>query len=224
VEDDSVEPGQLQLTELDAWYGQVQALYGIDLHVNEKEIVGLLGHNGAGKSTLLRSIARLHRKIKGSIDFGGTALAPMKPNEVAVLGVSLVREGARVFETLTVGENLQLAEQLAKRSGRKGRTTEEVLETFPMLKDRRESKAGHLSGGQRQAVSLAAAFISRPRCLLLDEPSTGLAPIIVEEVYATLSRLAEEGVSMLIAEQNPQWLGQVSSRRYVLESGRLVVS
>ena len=121
-------------------------------------------------------------------------------------------------------ENLQLAEQLAKRSGRAGRSTEEVLETFPMLKNRWDSKAGHLSGGQRQAVSLAAAFISRPRCLLLDEPSTGLAPIIVEEVYTTLSRLAEEGVSMLIAEQNPQWLGQVSSRRYVLESGRLVVS
>jgi branched-chain amino acid transport system ATP-binding protein len=212
---------RLTVTDLDAWYGQAQALFGVDLSVDDGEIVGVFGHNGAGKSTLLRVITGLHRQAKGTITFGDAHLERAKPNDIAAQGLSFVREGARTFEGLTVEEHLVLAQRLARRAGRPGRKRDEIFALFPMLSSRREQKAGYLSGGQRQALALASAFATEPVCLLLDEPSTGLAPIVAEEVYKIILDLSQHQVSLLIAEQNPRWLSDICSRGYLLDSGHV---
>jgi branched-chain amino acid transport system ATP-binding protein len=219
--DPAVAHPTLAVGGLDAWYGQAQVLYGIDLTVEASEIVGIFGHNGAGKSTLLRSIVRVHLQTRGEIRFGSRRLDGLRSHEVALAGCTLAREGAPVFETMTVDEHIRLGQRLAQRAGRGERTRDEVYATFPLLAERRSSAAGYLSGGQRQALVLATAFASAPACLLLDEPSTGLAPLVAEDLYRSIAALAEQGVAFLIAEQNPMWLAAVSTRGYLLETGHV---
>ena len=214
----------LEISGVDAWYGQAQVLFGVDMAVGPGEVVGVFGHNGAGKSTLLRTVAGVHRQAKGRITDADADLLGLRADTIARRGLYLVREGAKAFQTLTVHENLQLGARLARRSGRQARAMEEIYDLFPLLADRRETQAGLLSGGQRQALALAVGYASHATCLLLDEPSTGLAPSIVETVYEIISRLAEDGASLLIAEQNPDWLSHLATRGYLLETGSVAAS
>lgn len=187
-------------------------------------VVAIFGHNGAGKSTLLRSIARVHRQCSGQVTLDGQRLDEMPAHDAARAGLALVREGARVFDSMTVDEHLDLGTRLAASTGRTPRTEQEIFELFPALEEKRGSRAGYLSGGQRQMLALGAAFASNPRCLLLDEPSAGLAPVVAREIYDKVSELASHGVAVLVAEQNPQWLDTVAGHGYVLETGEVVRS
>jgi branched-chain amino acid transport system ATP-binding protein len=214
-----VATGGLAVDNLDAWYGQAQVLRSISIAVEEHEVVGLFGHNGAGKSTLLRSIAGLHRQASGQVTFGGADLASSRPHVVARAGVRLVREGARVFDTMSVEDQVYLGARLSPRPTPE--VLEETYDLFPILKDRRKELGGYLSGGQRQMLALAVALAGDPQCLLLDEPSTGLAHVVVDQVYASLKVLADRGVALLIAEQTAAQLVAICKRGYLLETGEI---
>jgi ABC-type branched-subunit amino acid transport system ATPase component len=213
----------LRVTNLAARYGDASALFGVDLVVSMGETVGVLGRNGAGKSTLLRSIAGLHAERTGSIVLNDQELPVGKPTDIARTGVSLVREGAMLPKSLTVEENLHLGQQLAVRRGLQGRPLEEVWDWFPLLVPLRKQRAAVLSGGQRQALALATAFVSRPSLLLLDEPSAGLAPVVAQNLFEVIARLADEsGVTSVVVEQSPAWLHGLVERSYLLDLGRIV--
>jgi branched-chain amino acid transport system ATP-binding protein len=216
--------GDLQVESLRAWYGQAQVLRGITMDVPAGTVVAIFGHNGAGKSTLLRSIARVHTQCSGEVVLGDHRLEQMPAHEVARAGLALVREGARVFDSMTVDEHLELGIRLATDTGRTARTEDEIFGLFPALREKRSNRAGYLSGGQRQMLALGAAFASNPRCLLLDEPSAGLAPVVAAEIFGKVAELAAHGVAVLVAEQNPQWLDTVAQHGYVLETGEVVRS
>jgi branched-chain amino acid transport system ATP-binding protein len=212
----------IEVRNLSAWYGQAQALRGVSLTVEAGSVVALIGNNGAGKSTLLRSIARAHRRANGSILLGGDEIIGKRIDEAAALGVSLVREGSRVFDSLTVTECIDAAELLAKRRKTEPRPFEEILEWLPVLRPLRKTMAGYLSGGQRQALALAMAFTSGASCMLLDEPSGGLHESVVESTFYAIGQIAKEGVTLLIAEQKVLWLHNLASKAYVLETGSVV--
>jgi ABC-type branched-subunit amino acid transport system ATPase component len=211
----------LKVTELSAWYGEARALFDVSLSVQPGEVVGVLGDNGAGKSTLLRSIARLHRKTRGSVCFEGHEIIGRSSQELSTLGVGLVREGAIVFPDMTVAEHLTLARRLAERRHQPWRGEEAVYEWLPILGERRQTKAGLLSGGQRQLLALASAAIASPTCLLLDEPSAGLAESILETVFDFVRRIAADGVTLVIAEQSERWIADIADQIYWLEVGRM---
>lgn len=213
----------LRVASLNAWYGQAHVLRDVTVDVPSGTVVALFGHNGAGKSTLLRSIAGLHRQRSGQVLIGGERVDARPAHEVARLGLVLVREGAKVFDTMTVAEHLALGRRLAGKGGRAARTAEEIFDLFPVLAQRRTEQAGLLSGGQRQMLALGSAFGSAPRCLLLDEPSAGLAPSVAEEIYTKVAELSAQGVAVLVAEQNDTWLRDVAERGYLLETGRIVL-
>ena len=213
--------GCLVVDGLSAWYGQVEAVRGVSLHVGRGEVVGLLGRNGAGKSTLLRSIARVHNGASGSVSLEGADVMRLRPDEAAVQGLSLVREGAVVFETLTVREHLMLGKRVAERR-QKSREIDEVAEWFPMIWKLLSAKGGHLSGGERQMLVLAMALLGDPTCLLLDEPSAGLAESVAEAMYESIGRIAEGDVALLVAEQDSRWITGLAKRAYLIEMGELV--
>jgi branched-chain amino acid transport system ATP-binding protein len=206
---------------LNAWYGQAQALFEVGLGVDSREIVGVIGRNGAGKSTLLRSIAGAHAQRAGIVRFGGRELSALSAHQITALGISLVREGGRVFTSLTVDQNLRLGQQTARIRRRAPRSLDEIWEWFPVLASIRSRQAGLLSGGQRQALALAIAFVSDPDLLLLDEPSAGLAPSVAFQIFETVRALTKEGMAILVAEQNLAWLIGLAARVYGLETGRV---
>jgi branched-chain amino acid transport system ATP-binding protein len=212
----------LAVNRLDAWYGQAQVLRQVTVAVAHREVVGLFGHNGAGKTTLLRSIARVHRQTSGDIRWDSLQLDTMRTFDVARRGVRLVREGARVFDTMSVEDQLILGARLSRRP--RGVVLSEVFELFPILRDRLRVFGGYLSGGQRQMLAIAVALAGDPICLLLDEPSTGLAHGIVAQLYETLRALADRGVALLIAEQTSTHLAAISERGYLLETGEIRAS
>ncbi|WP_154768094.1 ABC transporter ATP-binding protein [Nakamurella alba] len=214
----------IRVSGLSARYGQARALVDVEVDVHKEEIVAILGHNGAGKSTLLKSIARVHREARGTIEIGGRSVVELRPNAVAAMGVSLVREGAPVFTHLTVEENLKLGARLGRRRGRDAAAIEDAFEWFPMLGERRHAMAGVLSGGQRQMLCLSQALVSRPDVLLLDEPSAGLAPSMTEAVFQAIQKLCRTGVAVLLAEQDMRWVEGFASRYYVIETGRVAES
>ena len=214
----------LAVTELSVAYGRVQALRGVSLTVEEGETVAVVGPNGAGKSTLLNTIAGRLPPGDGRITFADKEIGGLEAERIARLGLGLVPEGRHVFETLSVGENLKLG-LLASA----GRTTEaqlnELLEhRFPVLIRYLDAPAGRLSGGEQQQLAIARAMAARPRMLLLDEPSLGLAPLLVDEVFALIAQLGEEGTSILIVEQNAHRAIALSSRTYVLKSGEVAMT
>jgi branched-chain amino acid transport system ATP-binding protein len=182
----------------------------------------LLGHNGAGKSTLLRSIARVHAAISGDVLLDGTTIVHEPPATVARMGVGLVREGAPVFGHLTVEDNLRVGERLARHRRLEPEPLSDVWSWFPVLAARRKVMAGYLSGGQRQMLAISCALVARPRVLLLDEPSAGLAPSMAAAVFTAVRTLCSSGMAVLLAEQDMQWVTGFASRTYRLESGRLV--
>ena len=211
----------LELTDVHARYGQVRALHGVSLTVDEGEVVALLGANGAGKTTTLRAISGLVRK-GGEIDFAGQASTSWSPERVARNGIAHVPEGRGILGSLTVWENLRVGAYVRRdRAGIK-RDFERALEHFPWLEQRRSQQAGTLSGGEQQMLALARALVARPRLLLLDEPSLGLAPLVVEEFFRIVRALNEEdGLTVLVVEQNANIALDVSSRAYVLEVGTI---
>jgi branched-chain amino acid transport system ATP-binding protein len=216
----------LELRGVEAFYGRVPALHGIDLEVGEAEAVAVLGANGAGKTTLLRAISRTTRTT-GTLRFGGDDLSALETDGVARAGVGHVPEGRGTFVDLTVDENLRLGTLLRGAKGRREgeRDTAAVLELFPVLHDMRARPAGSLSGGQQQMLAVARALLGRPRLLLLDEPSLGLAPLTTQEIFGRLAELRESwGLSVLIAEQNVRLSLELADRAYVFEAGRVIAS
>ena len=213
----------LELRGVEARYGGLQALHGIDLSVGQGEVVAVLGANGAGKTTTLRAISGTVR-TSGELLFSGGRL-PRRPEAVARAGVAHVPEGRGTFTELTVEENLRLGAYVRRDRAGVRADQEHVLERFPILADRRRQAAGSLSGGEQQQLALARALMQRPRLLLLDEPSLGLAPMLVAELFRVIGELnEEEGLSVLVVEQNATLALSASSRAYVLEVGRVAVA
>jgi branched-chain amino acid transport system ATP-binding protein len=212
----------LEVDRLSVWYGEARALWEVSLHVGESEVVGILGRNGAGKTTLLRALGGFQSRMQGDIRLGGQPLDGLRPDRVAKRGVSFLREGARLPGSLTVLQLLTLSQRLAKARRQAPRSIREIWELFPLLEPLQSRPAALLSGGQRQAASLACAFISAPTLLLLDEPSAGLAPMIVRDLFATIERLAHSGLAVLVVEQSPDWLVGFAERAYLLEVGRII--
>jgi branched-chain amino acid transport system ATP-binding protein len=212
----------LDLRDVEARYGPVQALHGISLEVEEGSVVAVLGANGAGKTTTLRAISNTVRR-SGELRFDGKPLGRRGPEEVARLGIAHVPEGRGTFSELTVWENLRLGAYTQRGSIKSD--TERVFSYFPWLEDRRGQAAGTLSGGEQQMLALARAFVQRPRLLLLDEPSLGLAPVLVTEIFRIIRELNErEGLTVLVVEQNAHIALQLAKTAYVLEVGRVALS
>lgn len=215
----------LQVEGLTAGYGAIEVLQGIDLDVAEGEVVCLIGSNGAGKSTTMGAVSGLLRPVSGSIRLEGEQIERLPAERIVTKGVSLVPEGRRVFQPLSVFENLEMGAYRRRREGRE-KLLEQlnfVYEIFPRLKERSSQAAGTLSGGEQQMLAIGRALMSRPRLLILDEPSMGLAPMVVQEIFSVIRRLNNEGISILLAEQNARMALAVSSRGYVLQSGEIVL-
>jgi branched-chain amino acid transport system ATP-binding protein len=214
--------GMLVLKNLSARYGAVQALTEVDLHVAAGEVVTLIGANGAGKSTTLKSVAGLVHPVSGDILFEGRSIARMPAHKIAALGLALVPEGRAIFATLSVRENLEMGAYLRPARERTA-TLEEVFALFPRLKERLKQNAGTLSGGEQQMLAIGRALMARPRLLLLDEPSLGIAPLLVKSIYQGIDAINRAGVTILVVEQNAHLALRHSHRAYVLETGRLVM-
>jgi branched-chain amino acid transport system ATP-binding protein len=213
----------LQIVNVSARYGAIQVLRRVTFHVQEGEIVALIGANGAGKSTLLRVISGLHRASQGDIVFQGTPIQRLAPERIVRAGLVQVPEARQLFPNLTVLENLQLGGAL---HGRKhiAEALDRMFALFPVLAQRLTQKAGTLSGGEQQMLSVARALMARPRLLILDEPSLGLAPLVVEEIYAAIRLLHSQGTTILLVEQNAMGALGIAQRAYVLETGRIVLA
>ena len=214
----------LEVEEIHTFYGSIEALKGVSLEVNEGEIVTLIGSNGAGKSTTLRSVSGLTPPRVGSIRFDGHEIGETPPQEIVGLGISQAPEGRRIFPRMTVTENLELGAFLRRDTSEMAEDTERVFNLFPRLKEREKQKAGTMSGGEQQMLAIGRALMARPKLLLLDEPSMGLAPILVERIYETIAAINEQGTTILLVEQNANYALGVSRRGYVLETGKVALS
>ncbi|MGE5252857.1 MAG: ABC transporter ATP-binding protein [Planctomycetaceae bacterium] len=213
----------LEIKNLDVFYGDAQALWDVSLLVKEGEIVTLLGANGAGKSTTLRTISGLLKPRKGSLSLSGVRLDRIEPYQIILHGLCHVPEGRRLFPNMTVWENLSVGAYIPPAWKNRSAAMEEMMEIFPVLKERKNQLAGTLSGGEQQMCAIARAMISRPRVLLLDEPSLGLAPVIVERIFEVIQRINQKGVTVLLVEQNAHIALQVAHRGYVIETGHVVM-
>jgi branched-chain amino acid transport system ATP-binding protein len=214
----------LELRDVHTYYGAIHALKGISLQVYEGEIVTLLGSNGAGKSTTLRSINGLNRPRQGSIHFEGRDITSIAAHSIVKRGIAQSPEGRRLFPRMTVTENLEMgAFQRSDRAAIKA-DMDHVFELFPRLQERRDQKAGTMSGGEQQMCAIGRALMARPKLLLLDEPSLGLAPIFVERIFDIISQINKEGTSILLVEQNALMALDNAHRGYVLETGRIVLA
>lgn len=213
----------LEIENLHVSYGRVEVLHGLSLHVEEGEIVTLLGANGAGKSTTLLTISRLVEATQGSILFDGKDLRKYQSHEVVGLGVAQSPEGRRVFGTMSVEENLLMGAFLVNNVHQRTHTLRWIYELFPRLEERSQQLAGTLSGGEQQMLAIGRALMAQPRLLLLDEPSLGLAPLLVRSIFKTIRRISENGVTVLLVEQNARAALKLASRGYVLEVGNVVM-
>ena len=213
----------LELKNLHTYYGQIHALKGIDLTVNEGEIVTLVGANGAGKSTTLRTISGIVRARSGQVLFNGQDVTQMQPHDIARMGIGHVPEGRRIFPQLTVHENLEIGAWNVKSKKDIEERIEHVFQLFPRLKERITQLGGTLSGGEQQMLAIGRALMLRPRLLMLDEPSMGLAPIVVEHVYEKITEIHRLGVAILLIEQNVSLALSCIQRGYVIETGRVVL-
>jgi branched-chain amino acid transport system ATP-binding protein len=211
----------LEIEGLDAAYGRIRALEGVTLHVDQGEIVTLIGANGAGKTTTLRSISGLIKPTKGSIRFNGQDLLKLSPDQIVKLGISHSPEGRRVFARMTIRENLELGAFTRSSKAEIEADFETVFTTFPRLKERVNQKAGTLSGGEQQMLAIGRALMSRPRVLLLDEPSLGLSPILVQTIFRVIKDINARGTTVLLIEQNARQALSIASRGYVLEVGKI---
>jgi branched-chain amino acid transport system ATP-binding protein len=213
----------LEVRDVEASYGDVQALWGVSVQVRRGEIVALIGANGAGKTTLMRTISGLHRPSAGGVFLEGTPLHTLPPHKVVERGVVLVPEGRHIFSGMKVVENLEIGAFAHGPRRERHATLRRVYEIFPILAERRDSLAATLSGGQQQMLAIGRALMGLPRLLLLDEPSLGLAPIVVQEIFGVIREINRQGVTVLLVEQNARMALRVASRAYVMEQGRVVV-
>jgi branched-chain amino acid transport system ATP-binding protein len=213
----------LELQDVHVGYGNIRALQGVSLTVETGELVALIGSNGAGKTTTLRTVSGLLRPTSGAIRYDGTDITRVSPHRIVELGISHCPEGRHIFGGLTVAENLRLGAVSQRDRGAASEDLQTVLELFPVLKDRLQQSGGTLSGGEQQMLAIARALMSRPRLLLLDEPSLGLAPLMVERIFATIASLKASGRTILLVEQNVHHALDVADRVYVLETGRVTL-
>ena len=213
----------LEIKNLHVKYGNVEVLHGINLHVDEGEIVTILGANGAGKSTTLLAISGLVKPSAGEILFGGNPLHKLPAHKVVQERITQSPEGRRVFGTLTVQENLNLGAFVSKKTERIKKTLEWIYELFPRLKERRGQLAGTLSGGEQQMLAIGRSLMSNPKILLLDEPSLGLAPILVKAIFETVREINQSGVTVVLVEQNARVALKLAHRGYVMEVGNIVL-
>lgn len=213
----------LEVKDIHTSYGAIEALRGISLEVNEDEVVTLIGSNGAGKSTTLRSISGLTHANGGEVRFDGQEITRSPVQDIVGMGIALVPEGRHVFPRMTVRENLDLGAH--RRKGPEiAADLDRVFELFPRLAERHKQKAGTMSGGEQQMLAIGRALMARPRLLMLDEPSMGLAPILVQRIYETIAEIHQSGVAILLVEQNANYALDVSSRGYVLETGEVAIA
>jgi branched-chain amino acid transport system ATP-binding protein len=215
----------LELTDVHTYYGAIHALRGVTISVEEGEIVTLIGSNGAGKSTTLRTISGLLRPREGTITLGGKRIDHLPPHQIVELGVCQSPEGRRVFARMTVHENLHMGAFSRKDGAAKiAEDAEHVYELFPRLRERTSQKAGTLSGGEQQMLAIGRALMSKPRVLLLDEPSMGLAPILVEQIFDIIRTINAEGTTVLLVEQNALMALAIAKRGYILQTGEIVLT
>jgi len=213
----------LEILDLHVHYGGIHAIKGISMKVEEGQIISLIGANGAGKSTTLRTVCGLKEATRGSIKYKGVELTKLDTSEIVKLGVTMVPEGRRVFSNLTVYENLLAGAYLRKDKEGIKKDIEYVFDLFPRLRERINQRAGTLSGGEQQMLAIGRALMSRPKLLLLDEPSLGLAPVLVKEVFQMIKKIHSEGVTILLVEQNAYEALKLCDYGYVLETGRIVL-
>jgi len=214
----------LSIENLDLYYGDAQALDRVSLTVPEGEIVAIVGANGAGKSSLIRSIAGIEKPRGGSIVFKGKNITRMESHAICDLGIGQVAEGRQVFPSLTVQENLEMGAMLPRARGARERTMEQVYAMFPRLAERRAQVAGTMSGGEQQMIAIGRCLMGQPELVMFDEPSLGLAPLVVQEVLHTIRALNGRGLTILLVEQNVAVSLKISNHAYVLENGRVVMS
>jgi branched-chain amino acid transport system ATP-binding protein len=213
----------LEVTDVHAHYGSIEALRGVSLTVDEGEVVTMIGSNGAGKSTTLRSISGLTPATSGKVSFGGEEITRVPAHEIVIRGIALAPEGRHCFPRMTVRENLDLGAFRRRGSGIT-EDLERVYTLFPRLKERARQKAGTMSGGEQQMLAIGRALMARPKLLMLDEPSMGLAPILVQRIYETIGEINRQGVTILLVEQNANYALGISKRGYVLETGKVVLA
>ena len=214
----------LEVKDLHVSYGAIKAVQGISFEMEQGETVALIGSNGAGKSTTLRTISGLEKAKSGSIVFQGQELTKLKPHQIVELGIAHVPEGRRVFARMSVDENLRMGANIIKDRAQIKQDLERVYDIFPRLRERMKQQAGTLSGGEQQMLAMGRALMSEPKLLMLDEPSMGLAPLLVEQIFEIIKSLHKAGSTILLVEQNAQMALQVADRAYVLESGRITLS
>ena len=213
----------LKVENINVYYGAIHAIKGVSFHVDEGEIVTLIGANGAGKSTTLQTISGLLRSRTGSIEFCGENISKLPPHKIVEKGLAQVPEGRLIFLQMSVQENLDMGAYTQSGAG-VGEDIERVFEQFPRLKERRRQIAGTLSGGEQQMLAIGRALMSRPKLLMLDEPSMGLAPILVEQIFEIIQSLHKSGTTILLVEQNAQMALSVADRAYVMETGAISLS
>ena len=213
----------LKVNDINVFYGAIHAVKGVSFEVNEGEVVTLIGANGAGKTTILNTVAGLLHTRTGTIDFNNIHLGHVPAHKILPLGLALVPEGRQIFQQMTVEENLEMG-AYTRPKNEISDSLEDIFNRFPRLKERRKQIAGTLSGGEQQMLAMGRALMSKPKLLMLDEPSMGLAPILVEQVFDIIRSLHKEGTTILLVEQNAQMALSVADRAYVLETGKVTLS
>lgn len=213
----------LQVKELDTFYGNIQALWGVSFHVEEAEVVALVGANGAGKTTLVNTISGLLRPAGGSVEFLGKRIDGLSSHMIVELGISHIPEGRMLFPDMSVRENLEMGAYTKRVWNQRQEILERVYELFPILKLRQGQLARTLSGGEQQMVAMGRGLMSRPKLSFIDEPSSGLAPLVVDEIFEIIKGLREEGIAIFLIEQNVQQTLEIADRAYVLENGRIIL-
>ncbi|MFH1123342.1 MAG: ABC transporter ATP-binding protein [Pseudomonadota bacterium] len=214
----------LEVNKIDTFYGKIQALWGVSLRIDEAEIVALVGANGAGKTTLLNAISGLVRPASGNIAFLGGRIDGLRSHAIVALGISHIPEGRRLFPDMSVRENLEMGAYTKRVWKDKDETLKKVYQLFPILEARQGQLARTLSGGEQQMVAMGRGLMSRPRMCLIDEPSSGLAPLVVDEIFSIIQELRDQGMAIFLIEQNVQQTLEIADRAYVLENGRVILA
>ncbi|MGN0557304.1 MAG: ABC transporter ATP-binding protein [Acutalibacteraceae bacterium] len=214
----------LEIKDLEVYYGVIKAIKGISFEVNQGEVIALIGANGAGKTTVLHTISGLIRPKNGEVIFEGKNLVKVSPDKIVEMGIAQVPEGRRVFANLSVYENLKLGAYTRSNVAEIAESLESVYQRFPRLKERKKQLAGTLSGGEQQMLAMGRALMSKPKIILMDEPSMGLSPILVSEIFDIIRAISEQGTTVLLVEQNAKKALQIADRAYVLETGTISLS